>query len=326
MGYFTKYKITFIYILSLIIIAGFSIILIFTTKENDNNSYKLYQAKKRNDNNSTEIEIKNNGLIVLKNDTEFSKPNIKMNAEFELVQLANNMTGLIISDPYAKNYQLQIMMNYGSIIDTVPGISHFGEHMIFQGSEKYNTIYPIYQNFLGIKEFILYAFTDLNSQAYFISMPSNYLMDKVFDIFIDPFRYPLYLPYRIKNEIQAVNHEFYERINLEVIELEIVRQLSNNKTSFNGFQCGNNETLKVNETESLSKILKGYHMIIKNPNNLFFVLYSNKTMNESKEYALKYLNYTMHEFPDDEIDLDDQKKLKENIYNVENIEIFDETL
>ena len=34
----------------------------------------------------------------------------------------------------------------------------------------------------------------------------------------------------------------------------------------------------------------------------------------------------MHEFPDDEIDLEDQKQLKENIYNVENIEIFDETL
>ena len=326
-SYFIKYKITFIYFLSLIVVAGVSIIIIFTTKDNNNKDYKRYQSKKRSDNNSTEREIKNNGLIVLKNDTELIKPNIKMNAEFELVQMANNMTGLLISDPYATDYNLQIMMNYGSIIDTVPGISHFGEHMNTQGSEKYNDIIdPIFHYFLGIKGFGSNAFTDLNFQSYYLSMPFNYLIDKALDIFIDVFRYPLYSPDIIKKEIQSVNHEFYDRINEEFIEEDIIRQLSNNKTSFNGFKLGNNETLKVNETESLSKKLKGYHNVIKNPNNLFFVLYSNKTMNESKEYALKYLNYTMHEFPDDEIDLEDQKQLKENIYNVENVEIFDETL
>ena len=306
-SYFTKYKITFIYFLSLIVVAGVSIILIFTTKENNNKDYKRYQSEKRSDNNSTEREIKNNGLIVLKNDTEFSKPNIKMNAEFELVQMANNMTGLLISDPYATDYNLQIMMNYGSIIDTVPGISHFGEHMNTQGSEKYNDVIdPIFHYFLGIQGFDSNEFTDLNFQSYHLSMPFNYLMDKAFDIFIDVFRYPLYSPDIIKNEIQSVNHEFYDRINEVSIEEDIIRQLSNNKTSFNGFKLGNNETLRVNETESLSKKLKGYHNVIKNPNNLFFVLYSNKTMNESREYALKYLNYTFHEFPDDEIDLEDQ--------------------
>ena len=326
-GYFTKYKITFIYFLSLIAVAGVSIIIIFTTKDNKNKAYKNYQSKERSDNNSTEINTKNESLIVLKNDSQFSKPNIKMNAEFELVQMANNMTGLLISDPYATNYFLQIMMNYGSIIDTVQGISHFGEHMNTQGSEKYNEVIdPIFHYFLGINGFGSNAFTDLNFQSYYLTMPFNYLMDKAFDIFIDVFRYPSYSPDIIQKEIQSVNHEFYERINENSIEEDIIRQLSNNKTSFNGFKMGNNETLKVTESESLSKKLKGYHNVIKNPNNIFFVIYSNKTMNESKEYALKYLNYTMHEFPDDEIDLEDQKQLKENIYNVENIEIFDETL
>ena len=325
-GYFSKYKITFIYFLSLIVVAGFSIILIFTTKDNNNKDYKKYQNEKRNDTNSTEIEIKNNGLIVLKNDTELSKPNIKMNAEFELVQMANNMTGLLISDPYATYYFLQITINYGYIIDTVSGISHFGEHMYFQGSEKYPPIDPLHSHFFGVKDFNSNAETASDFQYYYVSLPFNYSIDKASDIFIDAFRYPLYLPDIIKNEIEAVNHEFYDKINENIIKADIIRQLSSNKTSFNGFSCGNNETLKVNESESLSKKLKGYHMVIKNPNNLFFVFYSNKTMNESKEYALKYLNYTMHEFPDDEIDLDDQKQLKENINNLENIEIFDDKL
>ena len=42
-GFFNKYKITFIYFLSLIVVAGFSIILIFTTKDNNNKDYKKYQ-------------------------------------------------------------------------------------------------------------------------------------------------------------------------------------------------------------------------------------------------------------------------------------------
>ena len=37
---------------------------------------------------------------------------------------------------------------------------------------------------------------------------------------------------------------------------EIIRQLSSNKTSYNGMSCGNNQTLKPSESELLSKINK----------------------------------------------------------------------
>ena len=67
-------------------------------------------------------------------------------------------------------------------------------------------------------------------------------------------------------------------------------------------------------------------MIIKNPKNTFFTLYSSKTIAENEEYAKKYLNYEMHKFPDNEIDIEDQKQLEKNIENIENIEIFDENI
>jgi secreted Zn-dependent insulinase-like peptidase len=70
-----------------------------------------------------------------------------------------------------------------------------------------------------------------------VTLPFDYLMDKAFDIFVDAFRYPLYPPDAIKNEIQAVNHEFYDKINENIINEDIIRQLSSNKTSFNGFAC-----------------------------------------------------------------------------------------
>ena len=142
----------------------------------------------------------------------------------------------------------------------------------------------------------------------------------------DAFRYPLYLPDIIEKEIEVVNHEFYDGLHQPSIEYEIIRQLASNKTSFQGFSVGNNETLKKNESQLLSKKLKGYHMLIKNPNNLFFILYSNKSLNESEELAKKYMNYKMHQFSDDEIDVEDKKRLEENIKNSKNIEIFDENI
>ena len=49
-------------------------------------------------------------------------------------------------------------------------------------------------------------------------------------------------------------------------------------------------------------------------------------MNESEEIAKKYLNYKIHIFPDNEIDLEDKKKLEQNMVNIVKEEIFDNNL
>ena len=265
-------------------------------------------------------------LSVLLKDSEFKKPNKKMNAEFELVKMGNGLTGLLISDPYADKSHIQFTMKYGSYIDTDSGISHFGEHMVLQGSEKYDSLYPFFNKFFGIKNVQLNAITKGNSQLYYITLPFNYLFDEAMNIMVDAFRYPLYRADRIKNEIQAVNHEFYDSVTSPSLEENIIRQLSSNKTSFNGMACGNNQSLKPSESELLSKKLKGYHMVIKNPKNMFFVLYTNKSISESEEYAKKYLNYKMHIFPKEEFDEADKRKLEQNIKDIESIEIFDENI
>ena len=47
------------------------------------------------------------------------------------------MTGLLIHDPYSSFTYAQIFVPFGSYIDTIGGLAHFDEHMIFGGSEKY---------------------------------------------------------------------------------------------------------------------------------------------------------------------------------------------
>ena len=286
--------------------------MIFISKESDANT---------NNNNKKKKEI----LTILTKDNEIERPNKKLNAKFELVQMENGMTGILISDSYASQFHIQFTMKYGEYIDTVPGISHFGEHMVLQSCEKYNYLYPIFNILFGIKDIDLNAMTSGSIQSYYIYLPFNFLYDKAMSILTESFRYPFYSPDLIIKEIQAVNHEFYLRMYPSIVG-DIIRHLSSDKTSFHGMGCGNNQTLKPSESVSLSQKLKGYHMLIKSPDKIFFTLYSNKTLNEEEEIAKNYLNYKMHIFPDSEIDINDKKKLEENIKKIESIEIFDDNL
>ena len=261
-------------------------------------------------------------LTTLKYDKEFIKPNIKMNLEFELVKLKNNMTGLIINDPYSSSMLVQFEVQNGKLTDTIGGISHLAEHMLFGGSEKYK-YYSFERIMEGIKDFYSNSHTGYLNQAYYISIFNNYKYQKAIDILLDALRHPLYDKEIIEKEIQAINSEFYlgYREFFFLID-DIIRQFSSTKTSFNGFGCGNNETLNP----KLSRILKQYHMVVNKPENIFFVFYSNFTINESKEYIKNNFNYKMYEFPENEIDQEYKKEFEKNIINLKTTEIFDDNL
>ena len=281
---------------------------------------KLF-IKEKNDNKDNEDVIK-----VLKYDKDFLKPNITFNATFELVKVKNGMTGLLINDPYSFFSHAQLEVKHGSLIETIGGLAHFCEHMIFGGSEKYD-YYSLFRKLRGINNVDLDGFTDSTITSYEITTGFNYNYDLAIDILTDAFWSPSYDENIIKKEIQPVNSEFNLRINeFSFISQGIIRQLSNSKTSFNGFTIGNNETLRPNESIALSKKLKGFHMVVNRPENIFFVIYSNMSINVSEKYVKKYFNYKIHEFPENEIDVEDKKKLEKNIKDIENIEIFDENL
>ena len=89
---------------------------------------------------------------------------------------------------------------------------------------------------------------------------------------------------------------------------------------------GNNETLNPDDYESLAKKLRGYHSLIKKPDNIFFSLFSNESMKTLENYTEKYFTYKMHEFNDNEIDKEDIQKLKQNAENIIKYDIFDEKL
>ena len=265
---------------------------------------------------------------ILLNDTDFIKPKIKLNAEFQLVKTKTDMIGLLINDPFAEFSTVYLYMPNGSYTETVPGLAHFGEHMVSGGSEKYPNIVPVYNPIIGgVIGGIDNAETSGTFQSYYMQVPFNFLFENVIDLLMDSFRYPFYDKNVVKKEIQPVNSEFYLGENELGTKLgAILQQLSSNKTSFNGMLVGNNETLNPDDYESLAKKLRGYHSLIKKPDNIFFSLFSNESMKTLENYTEKYFTYKMHEFTDNEIDKEDIQKLKQNAENIIKYDIFDEKL
>ena len=254
------------FIILLIIIIGVIVILLLKKDDDDDN----------NDEEEFDGPFK-----VLKSEKIYNS------AEFKLVKTKNGMTVLLINDPFAQISHINFNIPFGSFIDTVDGISHFSEHSIFGGSERYPDIYsPL--NLKGFKKSSINGATSVMCQVYYASVPYNYQFEKVLDIYTDVFRYPLLNENFVKKEIQAVNSEFYMDVKSDgVIFRGVLYQFSSDKTSYHkNTSCGNNQTLKPDESEKLAKKLKGYHMRIKNPKNIFFTLYSNQTINDSEKYII----------------------------------------
>ena len=266
-------------------------------------------------------------FTILKSDNDFSKPIIKLNAEFEMIKMENGMKGLLINDPYSTISHVHFEVEYGCFIDTISSISHLAEHMILQGSKNYNISYPILRTIGGIKLYSGGAITGQTDQEYFYTIPYSFKFDEALKVFVNAFIHPLYSEEIIKKEIQTLNSEFYFNINEENHLLDaIIRLLSSNKTSFYGFTSGNNNTLNPNDNKNLSKKLKSYHNIANRPENIFFIIYSNLTINEMEKYSEKHLNYKMFEFPENVIDISEKEKLLKNIENFKYNEIFDENI
>ena len=311
---------------NVVLIGIIALILINLLKEDDEDKIQDPDDQEKPYEEEEIEHFEGDGFFILKYNKDFIKPNVSLNFKFELVKTQNNMTGLIINDPYADNIHIQFQVENGYLTDTVGGLAHLDEHMIFGGSEKYK-YYSMERTLGGTFGFMTNAMTDNTYQAYYISTINNYKFEKGVDVLLDSFRYPTYDEKVIKNEVQSINSEFYLNYRYLYSLLEnIIRQLSKQETSFNGFGIGNNETLKPNENKELSKKLKGYHMLVNRPENFFFVFYSNLSMTESENYIKNNFNYQMHEFSDDEIDVQDKKKLEQNIKDLKAIEIFDDNL
>ena len=123
-----------------------------------------------------------------------------------MVTLPNGLRVLLISNNETSTAGAAMDVHSGFYQDTLPGIAHFCEHMLFLGTEKYPEE-GSYSQFLISNGGIWNAFTRPEYTIYFFSVNSEKLMEAA-DIFAQFFIAPLFTESAVNREINAVNSEY----------------------------------------------------------------------------------------------------------------------
>ena len=117
---------------------------------------------------------------------------------------------------------------------------------------------------------------------------------------------------KFRTEINAVTSEYDSYNNSGNNEYDILLENANQEHgiayTITG-HCGNNKTLGVHTDEQLRYYLKNYFLTIFKPENCVFLIYSSRSLNEMRDYALKYYDFTLEE-PEKEFKEEFNKKNK----------------
>ena len=163
---------------------------------------------------------------------------------FKHIKLINNLEVLLVSDKDTQMASASLAVNVGSFLDTVPGIAHFLEHMLFMGSKKYPNENEYDKK---IKEY------NGSTNAYTSDILTNYFFDcipeglfKILDIFAQFFIEPLFANDAIHREINAVNSEYQNSLTNEHWRNNaVLKELCNKNHPISQFSMGNLKTLNI---------------------------------------------------------------------------------
>lgn len=166
-------------------------------------------------------------------------------AEYEYHVLPNGMKALTISDPTLDLCSCAVSVKIGSFDDPAEtaGLSHFLEHMLFMGTEKYPKEDTFF-SFLSQSNGSSNAATAAEVTVYFFdAMPEAF--KKALDMFVDFFRGPLFLKDSVDREISAVNSEFINGLNMDTWRtFRMLGLCCKQEEAGSKFVVGNNRSLR----------------------------------------------------------------------------------
>ncbi|KPP97159.1 insulinase family protein [Marinobacter sp. HL-58] len=172
--------------------------------------------------------------------------------EYRYVQLDNQLRVLLVSSPDSDKAAASMNVAVGSGDDPADreGLSHFLEHMLFLGTEKYPDPGE-YQQFIKSHGGSHNAFTSFQDTNYFFDVQAEHLEDAL-DRFAEQFSAPLFTPELVDRERRAVHSEFSAMQKEDGRRLYSVKKaVSNPEHAFHQFAVGNLTTLENTEERPL---------------------------------------------------------------------------
>lgn len=129
---------------------------------------------------------------------------------FDTVETDNGLQAVVISCKNCELSAVSISVNVGSNEDTVPGLCHLLEHLIFYASEEYPAEGYIY-SYLAENAGSSNAYTDREEIVFFLSV-SNEGLYEALKIFSSLIKNPLLESDGVLREINAVNSEHEKNV------------------------------------------------------------------------------------------------------------------
>lgn len=192
--------------------------------------------------------------------------------------LPNKLNAILISDSDITYSAASMSVGVGSYYDPLEfqGISHFLEHMLFMGSEKYPD-----ENYFSeyIKENGGYdnAYTDNEITNYYFKIQHNAFLHAL-NIFSRFFIDPLMSESSMEREMNAVHSEHSKNITSDHWRKSgIISYLSHKKSIYNKFGTGNLETL---DKDGLNDALHSHHSKYYSSNNMNLVVVGPQSLDE----------------------------------------------
>ena len=126
---------------------------------------------------------------------------------YESFALPNGLEVLLCSDPTSNTAAAAMNVNVGASSDpeTVPGLAHFNEHMLFLGTEKYPQE-DSFETFLSANGGSSNAFTDSEDTCYYFDMTADNdkRLEEGLDRFASFFTSPLFTEAATGRELNAI--------------------------------------------------------------------------------------------------------------------------
>ena len=208
------------------------------------------------------------------------------NNDYKTFTLNNKLNVFISSDTNIKSSSVGMLVKIGFYNDTISGIAHFLEHMLFNGTKKY----PNESEFMSLinkNNGHTNAYTCETHTFYYYEIFGDKL-DMSLDMFSRFFYEPLLNKKSISREIEAVDAEHKKNINNDKWrKSHILSHACESSHPCKNFGCGTRETLNIPD---INKHVRKFYETYYSSDLMTLFIVSNKTINELEILVNKYFN------------------------------------
>ena len=208
--------------------------------------------------------------------------------QFKVVTLSNKLDVLLISSQEYNKSAAALDVAVGSLEDpdTVNGLAHFLEHMLFLGTTKYPDVGE-YNEYLAAHQGMSNAYTSRENTNYFFEVNPNGF-EGALDRFSQFFINPLFDVNYVERELNAVNSEHQKNLNSDLWrKIRVLYDSSAELHPRKKFSTGNLSTLKSVDKKTLQDFFKRYY----SANKMKLVLMSSHSLDLMERWATEKFSH-----------------------------------